>query len=174
MVHRGGQRTFSQNRIENYVDALKDSPTYGKELGDMTIAYSPDVIANAFLNFHHRGFEAVFHTQHVGKQYFTNNENDALSLDAYCVTNLNLAYTSAPVRRAASAGPADQQPVQCGIREQRLRVFVHGHVERPRARTHRRGLLLPAGAAERAGERHGEILKRAISTPLKPNFSSEN
>ena len=65
----------------------------GKELGDMTIAYSPDVIANAFLNFHHRGFEAVFHTQHVGKQYFTNNENDALSLDAYCVTNLNLAYT---------------------------------------------------------------------------------
>ena len=35
----------------------------------------------------------MFHTQHVGKQYFTNNENDALSLDAYCVTNLNLAYT---------------------------------------------------------------------------------
>ena len=89
----GANASFSQNRIENYVDALKDSPTYGKELGDMTIAYSPDVIANAFLNFHHRGFEAVFHTQHVGKQYFTNNENDALSLDAYCVTNLNLAYT---------------------------------------------------------------------------------
>ena len=89
----GANATFSQNRIENYVDALKDRPTYGKELGDMPIAYSPDVIANAFLNFHHRGFEAVFHTQHVGKQYFTNNENDALSLDAYCVTNLNLAYT---------------------------------------------------------------------------------
>ena len=89
----GANATFSQTRIESYVDALKDSPTYGKELGDMTIAYSPDVIANAFLNFHHRGFEAVFHTQHVGKQYFTNNENDALSLDAYCVTNLNLAYT---------------------------------------------------------------------------------
>ena len=32
-------------------------------------------------------------TQYVGKQYFTNNENDALSLDAYCVTNLNLSYT---------------------------------------------------------------------------------
>ena len=41
----GANATFSQNRIENYVDALKDSPTYGKELGDMTIAYSPDVIA---------------------------------------------------------------------------------------------------------------------------------
>ena len=34
-----------------HVDALKDSPTYGKELGDMTIAYSPDVIANAFPEF---------------------------------------------------------------------------------------------------------------------------
>lgn len=89
----GANATFAQNRIENYVDALKDSPTYGKELGDMTIAYSPDVIANAFLDFHYRGFEAVFHTQYVGKQYFTNNENDALSLDAYCVTNLNLSYT---------------------------------------------------------------------------------
>ena len=89
----GANATFAQNRIENYVDALKDSPTYGKELGDRTIAYSPDVIANAFLDFHYRGFEAVLHTQYVGKQYFTNNENNALSLDAYCVTNLNLAYT---------------------------------------------------------------------------------
>ena len=60
---------------------------------DITITALIPAIANAFLNFHHRGFEAVFHTQHVGKQYFTNNENDALSLDAYCVTNLNLAYT---------------------------------------------------------------------------------
>ena len=64
----GANATFAQNRIENYVDALKDSPTYGKELGDRTIAYSPDVIANAFLDFHYRGFEAVLHTQYVGKQ----------------------------------------------------------------------------------------------------------
>ena len=32
-------------------------------------------------------------TQYVGKQYFTNNEIEALSLDAYCVTNLDLGYT---------------------------------------------------------------------------------
>ena len=85
--------TFSQNRIENYVDALKNSPTYDQNLGDMTIAYSPSSMAGLLLDFHHKGFEAVLHTQYVGKQYFTNNENDALSLDAYCVTNLNLAYT---------------------------------------------------------------------------------
>ena len=46
-----------------------------------------------FLDFHHKGFQALFHTQCVGKQYFTNNEVEALSLDAYCVTNLNLNYT---------------------------------------------------------------------------------
>lgn len=37
-------------------------------------------------------FSALLHTQYVGKQYFTNGRNDALSLDDYCVTNLNLGY----------------------------------------------------------------------------------
>lgn len=98
----GANATFSQNRIDNYTE---HRVTYDNDenwtpvseedvnLGTMTIAYSPDVIASLFLDFHYRGFEAVFHTQYVGKQYFTNNENDALSLGSYCVTNLNLAYT---------------------------------------------------------------------------------
>ena len=51
------------------------------------------VIAALLLAFHHKGFEAVFHTQYVSKQYFTNYENPNMMLDAYCVTNLNLAYT---------------------------------------------------------------------------------
>ena len=46
-----------------------------------------------YADLHVKGFEAVLRTQYVGKQYFTNNEVDALSLDAYCVTNLDLAYT---------------------------------------------------------------------------------
>lgn len=85
--------TFSQNRIENYVDLLRDSPTYGKNLGDKTSSYSPSAMGSLLLDFHYRGFEAVFHTQAVGKQYLTNNQIDAQSLDAYCTTNLNLAYT---------------------------------------------------------------------------------
>ena len=36
--------TFSQNKIEDYVDGLKDSPTFGQNLGDMTISYSPDAL----------------------------------------------------------------------------------------------------------------------------------
>ena len=84
--------TLSENKIVDYVDALKDSPTFGQNLGDMTISYSPSVIGSLIANFHVGGFSALWHTQYVGKQYFTNNEIEALSLDAYCVTNLNLGY----------------------------------------------------------------------------------
>ncbi len=89
----GGNATLSRNKITSYVDMLADSPTYGENLGEMTIAYSPDVMAAAYADFHVKGFEAVWRTQYVGKQYFTNNECEALSLDSYCVTNLELAYT---------------------------------------------------------------------------------
>ena len=84
--------TLSENQIKDYIDGLKDSPTYGQNLGDMTISYSPSVIGSIIANFHVGGFSAQWHTQYVGKQYFTNNEIEALSLDAYCVTNLNLGY----------------------------------------------------------------------------------
>ena len=84
--------TLSQNKIRDYVDELKDSPTYGERLGDMTISYSPSVVGSVMADFHVGGFSALWHTQYVGKQYFTNNEVEALSLDAYCVTNLNLGY----------------------------------------------------------------------------------
>ena len=89
----GGNTTLSQNRIENFVDLLAGSPTYGQNLGSKTISYSPSSIVNGYLDFHIKGFEAVLRTTYVGKQYFTNNETEALSLDSYCVTNLDLAYT---------------------------------------------------------------------------------
>ncbi len=89
----GGNATFSRNKIIDYVDLLADSPTYGENLGDMTIAYSPEAVASAFAEFKFKQFEAVLNAQHVGKQYFTNNQIEALSLDAYTVANLDLAYT---------------------------------------------------------------------------------
>ena len=88
----GGNATMSRNKILNYVDMLSDSPTYEQNLGTMTIAYSPSVVASAFLDVHFGGFEAVMRTQHVGEQYLTNNEIEALTLDAYTVTNLDLGY----------------------------------------------------------------------------------
>lgn len=88
----GANATLSSNKIRDYVDLLSDSPTYGENLGDMTIAYSPDLVASAYLDLHFGGFEAVLRTQHVGKQYFTNNQIESLSLDDYTVTNLDLGY----------------------------------------------------------------------------------
>lgn len=84
--------TLSQNRIVDYVDGLKNSPTHGQNLGDMTISYSPSVVGSLSADLHHKGWSLLWHTQYVGKQYFTNNEIEALSLDAYSVTNLNLGY----------------------------------------------------------------------------------
>ncbi|MBQ3248592.1 MAG: TonB-dependent receptor plug domain-containing protein [Alistipes sp.] len=85
--------TLSQNKILDYVDQLKDSPTFGQNLGTMTISYSPSVMGAVSADFHIGGFDAVWRTQYVGKQYFTNNEIEALSLDDYCVTNIDLGYT---------------------------------------------------------------------------------
>ena len=88
-----GDVTLSRNKIRNYIDLLADSPTYGKNLGTMTIAYSPDCIASLGFDFHIAGFEALLRTRYVSKQYLTNNEIEALTLDRYCVTNLDLSYT---------------------------------------------------------------------------------
>ena len=76
---------------------LKERFPNVQNLGDMTISYSPSAVGSFIADFHYGGFSAQWHTQYVGKQYFTNNEIEALSLDAYCVTNLNLGYT---LRRA--------------------------------------------------------------------------
>ena len=88
-----GDLTLSRNKIRNYVDLLADSPTYGKNLGTMTIAYSPDCISSFGIDFHLKGFEALLRSCYVSRQYFTNNQVEALSLDGYCVTNLDLSYT---------------------------------------------------------------------------------
>ena len=89
----GGNLTLSKNKIEDYVDLLSDSPTYGENLGDMTIAYSPNTILGAYLMIHKSGFEAALRTSYVSKQYLTNNECEALTLDSYTTTNLDLSYS---------------------------------------------------------------------------------
>ena len=75
------------------LQALEQHIHGGEKVLDLGCGSGILSIAALLLDFHHKGFEAVFHTQYVGKQYFTNNEIDALSLDSYCTTNLNLGYT---------------------------------------------------------------------------------
>jgi iron complex outermembrane receptor protein len=89
----GGNLTLSRNKVRNYIDMLAESPTYGENLGDKDISYSPEAMGRTFINFKAGGFEAMLSTTFVGKQFFTNNEVEALSLDAYNFTTLDLGYT---------------------------------------------------------------------------------
>ena len=59
-----------------------------------TLAFSPSTILNGFINLHHGGFQAVWHTNFVSRQYLDNTENGERSLPCYSVSNLNLSYTS--------------------------------------------------------------------------------
>lgn len=86
----GGNATFSQNHIKNYVDYI-DGKAF--ERGRTTIAYSPSITALAYLDFHIKGFGAVWSTRYVSKQYLTNGEYEDLTLPRYTVSDLDLSYT---------------------------------------------------------------------------------
>ena len=58
-----------------------------------TLAFSPSTILNGFLHFHHRGFQATWHTNFVSRQYLDNTENCDRSLPSFSTSNINLSYT---------------------------------------------------------------------------------
>lgn len=86
----GGNATFSQSHIKNYVDYI-DGTAF--ERGRTTIAYSPSITALAYADFHIKGFGAVWTTRYVSKQYLTNGEYEDLTLPRYTVSDLDLSYT---------------------------------------------------------------------------------
>lgn len=92
--------TLSRNRIKNFVETLygftKDRnilPGVQINHGTTHIAFSPDFILNNRFGYTYRGFEVSLQSQYVGKQYMSNMDIEAHRLDAYFVSNLNLAYT---------------------------------------------------------------------------------
>ena len=66
-----------------------------------TLAFSPSAILNGMLNLHYKGFEAVWHTNFVSRQYLDNTENMTRSLPCYSQTNINLSYTLRPTKHIA-------------------------------------------------------------------------
>ena len=59
-----------------------------------TLAFSPSVILNGFLYLHHNGWQAIWHTNYVSRQYLDNTENKNRSLPCFSVSNLKLSHTS--------------------------------------------------------------------------------
>ena len=99
--------TWSKNRIQNFGESLPgyhynddgsstSLPTVQIKHKDTHIAFSPDFLFNNRFSFIYKGFEAALQSQFVSKQYMTNAEVEALTLDKYFVSNLNLAYSFRP------------------------------------------------------------------------------
>ena len=108
-----GNASLSQNKIKDFDEFVEDWDDWegnteaalyhcdgnGDEhrqfhYSKSTLAFSPSTILNGFINFHVGGFQAVWHTNFVSRQYLDNTENSERSLPAYSVSNLNLSYTS--------------------------------------------------------------------------------
>ena len=90
-----GNAALSQNRIHDFDEVVEDwdNGTQIIHYDQSTLAFSPAVILNGFIDFHWKGLSATWHTNYVSRQYLDNTENRDRSLPAFSVSNLRLQYT---------------------------------------------------------------------------------
>ncbi len=95
-----GNAAFSKNKIKDFDEVVED---WDSETGyttihydNSTLAFSPSTILNGFVTFHHKGFEATWHTNYVSRMYLDNTENIDRSLPEYSAANVSLGYTYKP------------------------------------------------------------------------------
>ena len=102
--------TWSRNRIQNFTEILyenEDASGAKWEIhhGDTPIAFSPDFVLNNRLSYQVKKFEVSLQSQYVSKQYMSNAHQEDHVLDAYFVSNLNLAYSfKLPFVKSATIG----------------------------------------------------------------------
>lgn len=92
----GLNATLSRNRIKNFVEYIYEDEYTNPitiDCGNTPIAFSPDVLLNNAFNFHVAGFDASVTTRYVSAQYMNNARTPQARLDAYCVSDIALAYT---------------------------------------------------------------------------------
>ena len=94
-----GNAALSKNKIKDFdefVESWDASENYVHQnhYSNSTLAYSPSAILNGFIDFHHKGFTATWHTNFVSKQYIDNSESNVRSLPCYSQSDLQLRYTS--------------------------------------------------------------------------------
>ena len=86
---------LSRNKILDFDEVVEDwdNGTTTIHYDNSTLAFSPSTILNGFVTFHHKGFEAVWHTNYVSRMYLDNTENLDRSLPAFSTSNVSLGYT---------------------------------------------------------------------------------
>ena len=94
-----GNASLSRNRIKDFTEIVETYNNNWKELAATEIhynccpfAYSPDVILNGMADFHYKGFQAIWHTGFVGRQYLDNTGNKDRSLPCFATSNIHLNY----------------------------------------------------------------------------------
>ena len=93
-----GNAALSKNKIKDFDEVVEDwdNGTQTIHYDNSTLAFSPSTILNGFVRLHHKGWQAVWHTNFVSRQYLDNTENCDRSLPSYSTSNLSLSYTLKP------------------------------------------------------------------------------
>jgi iron complex outermembrane receptor protein len=108
-----GNAALSMNKIKDFDEFVEDwddwegNPDAAKyhcdgngdklrqfHYDNSTLAFSPSMILNGFIDLHHQGWQAVWHTNFVSRQYLDNTENQDRSLPCFSQSDLHLSYTS--------------------------------------------------------------------------------
>ena len=108
-----GNAALSMNKIKDFDEFIEDWDDWegntdaalyhcdgnGDELrqfhyDNSTLAFSPSTILNGFINLHHKGLQAIWHTRFVSRQYLDNTENRDRSLPGYTRSDISLSYTA--------------------------------------------------------------------------------
>ena len=93
-----GNAALSKNKIKDFDEVVEDWDNGSQTIhyDNSTLAFSPSTILNGFINLRYQGWQAVWHTNFVSRQYLDNTENCDRSLPSYSTSNLSLSYTLKP------------------------------------------------------------------------------
>ena len=93
-----GNAALSHNKVKDFDEVVEDWDNGSQTIhyDNSTLAFSPSTILNGFINLHYKGWQAVWHTNFVSRQYLDNTENEDRSLPSYSTSNVNLSYSLKP------------------------------------------------------------------------------
>ncbi len=85
--------TLSTNKN---IDLTTNDGTGIKNLGNKSIAYSPEIVAGNITRYSYKGFQIDLLSKFVGKQFLNNIELPSAELPDYFVNDLNISYDFVP------------------------------------------------------------------------------
>ena len=93
-----GNAALSKNKVKDFDEVVEDWDNGSQTIhyDNSTLAFSPSTILNGFVTLHHQGWQAVWHTNFVSRQYLDNTENADRSLPCYSASDVSLSYTLKP------------------------------------------------------------------------------